>query len=289
MIDRTSLLDSKAAAIPLFAGLGSKVTKSDAVIANYIASHSKLVLQMTVSDLSNETDTAEVTISRFCKKLGLSGFQALKVELASYTQSDLETSELCLEDDTKTIASKIFNQVQKGLELTLKHLDLDAVDRAAQIIAQADRLLVYGYGTSSTICRDIGIRFVRFGLVAETITDPHRQATNVAVNSKFNTVLVVVSLSGSSLDLVESVKIAKAHGHKVILITSFKRSPLALLADEVLIGLGPEIKLLSESTVTRFSYLALVDILYTRVAILKNDTFKSNISSMRQALASYKI
>ncbi len=288
MIERTSLLDSKAAAIPLFARLGSKVTKSDAVLANYIASHTKLILQMTVSDLANETEISEVTISRFCKKLGLSGFQDLKVNLVAYTYTEIDDAELGIEDDTKTIASKIMSQVQKGLELTLNQLDHDAIDRAAQLIAASDRLLVYGFGTSGTICRDIGIRFVRFGLVAETYTDPHRQATNVAVNSKFKTVLIVVSFSGSSIDLVESVKIAKANGLKVILITSFKRSPLALLADEVLIGLGPEIKLLSESTVTRYSYLALVDILYTKVAILKNDLFKENITNMRRALALYK-
>ena len=75
-------LNAKAQRIPLFSEFSAKFTKSDIVIANYIAENIKKVLQMTISDLSLNTEISEITISRFCKKLDLSGFQALKVNLA---------------------------------------------------------------------------------------------------------------------------------------------------------------------------------------------------------------
>ena len=283
-----TLLSAQAAEIPLFAQLASQLTKSDAVIANYIADNLPKVLQMTISELSGETNISEVTISRFCKKLELSGFQGLKVSLATLTVPAVNDVELDVGDDTATIVNKLFTNIKSGLSMTQNMLDYEALDRAAAYIATSERILSFGYGTSGTICRDIGIRFVRFGMVSEAITDPHQQSTIAAMSDMSKTTIVVVSLSGSSVDLIEPVRIAKENGAKIILITSHKRSPLSLLADEVLVGLSSEIKLLAESSVTRLVYLAIVDILFTKVAILKNDLYKANVIKMRHALASYK-
>lgn len=281
-------LDAKAQSIPLFAEFSSKFTKSDTVIANYIAEHVKQVLQMTISDLSLNTGISEITISRFCKKLDLSGFQDLKVNLASSTVQTVDEVELDMGDDTPTLASKIFHNIQTGLNMTDKVLDYQAVDRAANLIANCNRLISFGYGTSGTICRDIGIRFVRFGICTEVVHDPHQQATIADMCELYNTVIVVVSLSGSSVNLIEPVKSAKQNGAKIILITSHKRSPLASLADEVLVGIGPEIRLLAESTVTRFVYLAIVDLLFSKVAIIKNESYHQHIINMRHSLAPLK-
>lgn len=281
-------LDAKAQSIPLFAEFSSKFTKSDTVIANYIAEHVKKVLQMTISDLSLNTGISEITISRFCKKLDLSGFQDLKVNLASSTVQTVDEVELDMGDDTPTLASKIFHNIQTGLSMTDKVLDYQAVDRAANLIANCNRLISFGYGTSGTICRDIGIRFVRFGICTEVVHDPHQQATIADMCELYNTVIVVVSLSGSSVNLMEPVKSAKQNGAKIILITSHKRSPLASLADEVLVGIGPEIRLLAESTVTRFVYLAIVDLLFSKVAIIKNESYHQHIINMRHSLAPLK-
>lgn len=283
-----TLLSAQAAEIPLFAQLASQLTKSDAVIANYIADNLPKVLQMTISELSGETNISEVTISRFCKKLELSGFQGLKVSLATLTVPAVNDVELDVGDDTATIVNKLFTNIKSGLSMTQNMLDYEALDRAAAYIATSERILSFGYGTSGTICRDIGIRFVRFGMVSEAITDPHQQSTIAAMSDMSKTTIVVVSLSGSSVDLIEPVRIAKENGAKIILITSHKRSPLSLLADEILVGLSSEIKLLAESSVTRLVYLAIVDILFTKVAILKNDLYKANVIKMRHALASFK-
>lgn len=288
MSKENTKLDAKAQAIPLFAEFSAKLTKSDAVIANYIAENVKKVLQMTISDLSEHTGISEITISRFCKKLDLSGFQALKVNLASITVQTVDEVELDVGDDTQTLASKIFHNIQTGLSMTDQVLDYEAMDRAAQLIANCNRLLAFGYGTSGTICHDIGIRFVRFGIPTEVEHDPHQQATIASMCSQYNTVIIVVSLSGSSVDLIEPLQSARAQGAKVILITSHKKSPLASLADEVLVGIGPEIRLLAESTVTRFAYLAIVDILFSKVAIIKNEGYQKNIINMRHSLAPLK-
>lgn len=233
-----TLLSAQAAEIPLFAQLASQLTKSDAVIANYIADNLPKVLQMTISELSGETNISEVTISRFCKKLELSGFQGLKVSLATLTVPAVNDVELDVGDDTATIVNKLFTNIKSGLSMTQNMLDYEALDRAAAYIATSERILSFGYGTSGTICRDIGIRFVRFGMVSEAITDPHQQSTIAAMSDMSKTTIVVVSLSGSSVDLIEPVRIAKENGAKIILITSHKRSPLSLLADEVLVGLS---------------------------------------------------
>ncbi len=276
-----------ALAIPLFSVNAHNLTKADVRIANIVAEHFKAVLTMTISELAAQAEVSEITLQRFCKKLGCNGFQALKLALAQDSQTREHLDNVELHDSTEIIARKIFANITEGLKATLGTLDFAAVDRAARLISRSRRILAFGFGTSGTVCRDICIRFVRFGKSTELLTDTHQQATVAAMCDR-DTVVIVVSLSGSSVDLLRNAQIAKDNGARIILITSHQKSPLAAIADEILVGFGPEISDIAESSVTRLMHMAVVDVLFMRMALLNQATYEHNVQAMRAALALFK-
>lgn len=282
-------LSAKAMEVPLFSTASHSLTPSDARIANFIADNLEDFMAMTISDLSRAIKVSEITISRFCKKLDLPGLQALKISLSKghngagpFVSADLSPADSC-----RAITEKIFANIQEGLSNSLSLIDFAAIDKAAQILSAAQRIMFFGFGNSGTVCQDLATRFVRLEKSCEYSPDPHQQVTMASIHG-MRAAVIAVSYSGASTELISSLRVAKAHNLPIVLITSHKNSPAAKLADVALIGIGPEVKHNSESSVSRLIHMAIGDVLYTRISFMQDHLFEENIQKMREAIALLK-
>lgn len=266
------------------------LTKSERRIADYINIHSKEVLEETVSDLAQNTQSSEITVSRFCKKLGFSGLQGLKIALAKEVYSIDETiyQDVRHGDSYEVIAGKMFRNIAEGLQDTITLLNFSDVDAAVQMLIHANRIVVYGFGNSATVCRDMETRFLRFGKPVQAYSDGHLQVTSAALLTSQD-VVVAISHTGGSIDLLHSVDVAKKSGAKVIGITSYVNSALVKRVDIMLHGMGREIKYQSESVASRLIHMAIVDLLYMGVAMQSTNTYRENIRKMREVIAEKRI
>lgn len=59
-----------------------QLTNSEKKVADYVLRHRIDVQYMSISELAEECTVADATISRFCRRLGLTGYNAFKLELA---------------------------------------------------------------------------------------------------------------------------------------------------------------------------------------------------------------
>ncbi|EAN9824158.1 MurR/RpiR family transcriptional regulator, partial [Salmonella enterica] len=72
------------------------LTRASQRIAQHILAFPRQVTQLSIADLSRETQAGEATVIRFCRTLGYKGFQDFKMDLAielATTESD-DTSPL---------------------------------------------------------------------------------------------------------------------------------------------------------------------------------------------------
>ena len=302
----------EAQAIALFSSHVHLFTKSDTALVNFIAQHIEQFMHMTILDLATATGLSEITISRLCKKLGLAGIHALKINLAYFLPTELTTGSLSSalltpevaaqdaallgaqlgasqraftpEDSTQQICSEVFASICAGLNQTLKFIDYAAIDQAAALIKHSTRLLFFGFGNSSVVCQDLGTRFARFGLSCEIVSDLHQQMTIAAVCGP-ETVILAVSYSGSSLHLDQVLELSRRRGAKVILFTSYKNSAIAQQADVILMGVCPELKNNTEAATSRLIYMAIGDVLYTRLTLLYSKQYQDNLKNIRSSLA----
>lgn len=276
--------------IALFRSAYSELTRKEKRIAAYIEAHAATIMEETIAELAAHTESSEITISRFCKKLGFPGLQSLKIALASEIQpQDGEVfGEIRQGDAAPQVAAKVFRNIADGLQDTLKSLDYEALDKAAALLLAARRVLVFGVGNSATVARDIETRFLRFGLSVHVYADTHQQVTAAAV-LRPDDVVLAVSHTGSTLELLESVALAKAGGACVIALTSYPRSRLAREAEIVLSGRGREVHYSSEAVASRLVHMAVTDVLYTRMAMLDPARYRENMKKMREAIAKKRI
>lgn len=277
--------ETKLQLFPVLRSAYGGLTKSERRIADYIVNHTGEVMEQTVSDLAVHAQSSEITISRFCKKLGCSGLKELKLMLAAELSAAPQKAfyDIQAGDTGRDVAAKVFANIAEGLQDTLSLLDYDALDAAARLLLKARRIYVFGFGNSATVCMDMATRFLRLGLAIREYADSHMQVTAAALMTA-DDVVIAVSHSGATKELLQSVQAAKKAGARVIVITSHGQSPLAALADICLCGMGREVQYTSEAGASRLIHMAIGDVLYTRVAMQEESVFRDNMEKMRREI-----
>ena len=276
--------------LPLLRSSYNGLTKSEQKLADYILKNPADVMHMTMSELADATSSADATVFRFCQKLGFSGFQGLKQALAGdlFSPAESLSQEVGPEDTPQEITRKVFQDMIDALQTTGKMLDYRALEQAMEIISRANRVDAYGYGGSGVVAQDIAHRFMRFGMDVHAYSDPHLQIASASL-LKPEDVVIAISHTGASIDLLKVLEMARSRGSKIILITSYLKSPATKLADVVLTGMARETNYRSEAMASRLVHLAILDCLYTGVMLRRMDDYIDNMKQVRKAIAAQKM
>ena len=276
--------------LPLLRSSYNGLTKSEQKLADYILKNPSDVMHMTMSELADAASSADATVFRFCHKLGFSGFQGLKQALAGdlFSPAEALSQEVGPEDTPQEITRKVFQDMIDALQTTGKMLDYRALEQAMDIISRANRVDAYGYGGSGVVAQDIAHRFMRFGMDVHAYSDPHLQIASASL-LKPEDVVIAISHTGASIDLLKVLEMARSRGSKIILITSYLKSPATKLADVVLTGMARETNYRSEAMASRLVHLAILDCLYTGVMLRRMDDYIDNMKQVRKAIAAQKM
>ncbi|SFP75517.1 MurR/RpiR family transcriptional regulator [Caldicoprobacter faecalis] len=250
----------------------NSLTKAEKKVADYVLENPEEVIYLSITELSERCNTGETTIVRFCRRIGLSGFQEFKLNLAKDVIKP-ETSiheNVSFDDPIDIQVQKITNENVQAIANTTKLLSLEEVERAVDAIVKARKIDFYGVGASGYTALDAKYKFMRLGLNVDANLDAHIQAIS-AVNLKEGDVAVGISFSGSTKDTVATCQLAKKSGATVICITNYARSPITTVADIVLLTSAKETPLRSGALTSKIAQLHVLDILYTAVAIRLKD------------------
>ncbi|WP_171046296.1 MurR/RpiR family transcriptional regulator [Lentibacillus cibarius] len=235
-------------------------TKSDKKIYDYIQSNSDQVLYHSLTELSEESGVAEATVLRFFRKLGFKGFQDFKFLFAQ---------EVTVQDDDahdETYAGKIKHNMVQAIENSHEIIDDDELQKCVDAIDASEDVVLFGVGSSGIAVLDMENRLMRIGKHVTAVTDPHFQFMRASSMDE-NTVVIAVSLTGSTKDIVDSVEIAKQQDATIIALTNYIKSPLTQFADHVLLSSAKESPLDSGSLVAKVSQLFLIDLICTGLTI----------------------
>ena len=241
-------------------------------IADFILENPRQVVGMSVTELAEATGASDGSVINLCRQLDLSGFQQLKLSLAQevvqpvqFIHEDLRPS-----DTTPTVCRKTFHAGIQALRDTLSILDADAVDEAVRIIRAADRVEIYGIGSSAPIAEDAQYRMLRIGIDAKVVVDSHIQAISASRTGPKVAVLTI-SHSGATHETLAATRLAKEAGAKTIIVTNFSSSPLQAYADVKLFTMARETKFRTEAMTSRIAQLCVLDALIAALALADYD------------------
>ncbi|MFF4113370.1 MurR/RpiR family transcriptional regulator [Streptomyces sp. NPDC001714] len=233
------------------------------------------VTRCSAAELGRRTGTSQATVTRFCRAVGLDSYQHLLIALAQERGrgevSDWGTAEIgpdiSPDDSLERVVKVVGTADLRAVQQTLDRIDLDAVERAAQAMARARRIDVYGVGGSGAVAQETETRLFRIGCPVRGWTEVHAAATSAALLTPAD-VAIGISHSGATRETTEPFETARKRGATTIALTADPRSPLARGADIRLISATPETSFPTGIIGARHSVLLLIDCLYVRVAQL---------------------
>ncbi len=261
-----------------------ELRSSERKVAEYVIKNPEAVTRLSITDLADECGTSEPTVIRFCRKLGLKGFMDLKLSLARDLPSSQYIHESVSEDDTlPRIFDKMMMAAKEAINETMNRMDLDLLDRACEALGEAKRVEFYGVGGSAPVALDFHHKFFRLGVPCIAYDDPHMQAMSASLLTPED-VVVAISHTGSTQDILDSVKIAKNSGATIIGLIGHTKSPLARLCDITIPVFSQEAALRLAPMTSRIVQLAVIDVLFVSVATRKHSETMDKLSKVKQTL-----
>ncbi len=265
--------------------------KTEKKIADYILNDPQKVIYSTISQVAAELDVADSTIFRFCKKINFKGFYDLKISLAADSTADTHNysaAQITDSDSEQAIINKVFNSNISVLNDTMNMIDPMCIKKAVDYILDSDQIVFYGNGGSGIVAMDANHKFLRIGLKVSSYTDYHMQLMSVSQLTEKDAI-VVISHSGSNLDILNLLDIAKENGTKTIGITSFSKSPVSQKVDVPINVISHETEQQFEAFASRIAHLAVIDVLYNCTAIRRKELSTVAVKKMREAISYTRI
>lgn len=239
---------------------------SEQKVAQYILAHPEEVVKLSVQKLAELSGVSEATIIRLARSLNMKGYQELKLRIAGDLNKQVTNNlgsyqEIMMEGSIESIMQAVsWNNIQ-SIQDTQSVLSSDEVKRAADALSQARKIDVYGVGASAVIAADIKQKFSRINLWCEAYADFHAQLTS-AVNLTEQDVVIGISYSGQTEDIIQSLTEARQQGATIVTLTKFGPSPVAELADIRLFTSSVEKSIRSGAMASRIAQLNVIDILF---------------------------
>ncbi len=231
-------------------------------LGEYVQADPARVLYMTITELARESETSEASVTRLCRALGCKGYTEFKMALALDVQRSQAPREQGDEIDT------LVDESVQALRDTARLLDRSVLEQAAAVLHRARSVQIYGVAASAIIGDYLHYKLLRLGKAGQLFSDMHRAAMNATALGPTD-VVVAISSSGSTRDLLHVVKLARKSGAQVLVISNTPRSPLASLSDILLVAARPEGPLSAGALNAKVGAMLLVELVIS--ALMSHD------------------
>lgn len=245
-------------------------TDKERSIADYILQEGDNIRNMNISVLAATVGVSDGTITRFCKKVGSKSFAELKIQLGSAGAGN----KIAHSND---LVNQVYDFYKTVIENSNKMMDMKALEDLADQIVQAGNIYVFGVGSSGLTADETMLRLSRMGFHVQSVTDSHLMLIYSSILGPGD-LIIAVSISGETSEVVNAVRVAKQNGATAICFTSFTNSTIAQCADFCFPVVNPLFVDQERFVNSQLSALYVIDLLC--LILLKDDarTEKMNIT-----------
>ncbi|MBQ2240760.1 MAG: MurR/RpiR family transcriptional regulator [Clostridia bacterium] len=216
-------------------------SKGQKRIASYILEHYDKAAYMTASKMGALVGVSESTVVRFAIELGFEGYpemqkslqELIRMKLTSVQRVEV-TNSLIGEGD---VLEKILVSDAEKIRRTLEEIDHDAFEAAVDKIVAAEKIYIIGVRSSSSLAGFLNFNFrMMFDNVKFVQTTSGSEMFEQIMSINENDVMIAISFPRYSKRIVNAVEYAHNAGADVISLTDSHQSPIAGLADQLLLA-----------------------------------------------------
>ena len=216
-------------------------SKGQKRIANYILEHYDKAAYMTASKMGSLVGVSESTVVRFAIELGFEGYpdmqkslqELIRMKLTSVQRVEV-TNSLIGEGD---VLDKILMSDAEKIRRTLEEVDRKAFEEAVEKIVSAEKIYIIGVRSSASLAGFLNFNFrMIFDNVKFVQTTSGSEMFEQIMSIGEKDVMIAISFPRYSKRIVNAVMYAHNAGADVISLTDSHQSPIAGVADQLLLA-----------------------------------------------------
>lgn len=186
-------------------------------VYQYVLKNREKAGYMKIRELAGEAHVSTTTVLRFCKKMGCSGYSEFKVQFKMHLNNQIEP-------ETDVDISNLADYLKRFK--TAEYME--TIDRAAALLMQSSSIIFIGVGTSGMLAKYGSRYFSNVGWLSLCIDDPF---TPVFGEHGEETVVVALSVSGETEQVLNMANGLKTKGCRLVSITNTPNCTLARMSD----------------------------------------------------------
>ena len=243
-------------------------TKQEKKLADFLLKNINEASVLTISELSKESGVSCSTINRFAITLGYKGFKEFIRDMYHEANS-LPVQENVYEInhenplnmDIDAVIKVVCNLNIESIRNSLMMIEETKVLKAIEAIHKAPRVVVYALSGSVAPALDLKFKFQRLGINCEVYDNPHSLILS-ATTLKSKDVVIALSYTGETKEILDALKYVKENGAKIIGITMVGNNSLSKICDICIEHSSVDKGLRTYSTRSRVVQENIIDILY---------------------------
>lgn len=267
------------------------LSMAERVVLDYLIENKTVLKNFNVEKIAEAAYTSPASVVRMCKKLGYNGFKDFKIDFILANAKveipeNREYKDVILSKEMNFGKSVMENNI-RILEETLKLHDATSLEKAAEKIMKARKILIFGKGSSYLVCKDLEMKLRRINKFCVAQGESHEQLVDASFINH-NDVIIFISNSGKTKEIVSAALLAKENKASIISIVKLGTSLLAELSDVVLYTSSLEGEFRSAAMTSRISQLSVVDALFTCCAYTDIDRSIRTLERTFKTFKKYK-
>lgn len=259
-------------------------------IANYILKNYRTVINMTIGELSEASGVSVATVSRFCRKCGVEGFHHLKIGLAKEIvlgEDSVSVSNDISRDNIGQSLQNILANKMEELKQTVSMIDEKQLNVILDKIQHAGIVHFVAVGNTIPVALDGAYKLNEIGI--PSMAGPIWETQlSFSMTLKNTDVMIAISNSGESKQVVKMVHNAKRNGATVIAITNNPKSTIGKCADFHIQTATREKLFMNEFCFSRVSAITVIEILYLFLTVGQDRCYE-RLSECEHLMADEKV
>lgn len=242
-------------------GLSASETK----LAVFTLDSPNAVRDLSSQELANVVGVSQSSVVKFAQKLGYKGYPAFKLAVIDALNREAPNTQLhgkiALNDGFDAMADKLLASKISVLNETRSLNDMVMFEGAVEKLKNAGRVLICGVGGSALVSKDFAYKLQKLGMAAMAEGDGHVQLAMAATLGKDDVVLAI-SESGETREVVNVVEEAKRNSATIISLTRYGETPVSQHAGITLYSVAEQSAARLSSILARTSQELVIDMLF---------------------------
>lgn len=265
-------------------------SKGQKQIARFILEHYDKAAFMTASRLGVTVGVSESTVVRFATELGYDGYPHLQRALQEMIRNKLTSVQrMEVAGDRmggRDVLQTVLHADTDMICVTLDEIDRDAFQGAVDALMGAKRIYILGVRSSSALASFLGFYF---NLLFENVTLVHTNSVSEIFEQVLRVgpgdVLFGISFPRYSKRTLSAMKYARDRGARVIALTDSQLSPLARVADHVLLARSD----MASFVDSLVAPLSVINALIVAVGMSRRDEIEQTFNKLERIWEEYDV